>query len=230
MQDTAAIALLRQVPLFAGLDDALLKTLLQHSRRRKFNSNETLFHEGDPGYTLYLIVSGRVNIQRWNSSGEVVHIAQRGAGEHFGELSLIDGKPRMADVVTAEPCDLLMLDHADFVRCVEQSAPFAVGIMANLADRLRQAASHLEKRGLDVSGRVAEALLNLVADHGVDDPAGGKRINLRITQQTLAEQVGTTRESVSRALSGMRDSRAVRLDGRAIVVLNEQKLRRYCAL
>jgi CRP/FNR family transcriptional regulator, cyclic AMP receptor protein len=107
MQETAMMALLRQVPLFAGLDTTLLQTLLQHSRRRKFKAYETLFHEGDPGYTFYIIVFGRVNIQRWNSSGDVVHIAQRGAGEHFGELSLIDGKPHMADVVTAEPCDLL---------------------------------------------------------------------------------------------------------------------------
>ena len=228
--DTTLTSVLRKVPLFAGLDEPSLLTLAQHSRRRRFPPGETLFHEGDPGYTLYVIISGRVKVQTVGSAGEIIQIAQRGVGEHFGELSLFDGKPRMADVVTIEPCDLLMLDHSDFVRCVEQSSKFAIGIMSNLADRIRQAADHLEShRELDVTGRIAEALLDLVAVYGEDDPAGGKRITHKITQQQLAEQIGATRESVSRALTGLRDVQALRLDGRTLVVLNEKRLRRACS-
>ena len=118
--DMTLTSVLRKVPLFSGLDEASLLTLAQHSRRRRFPAGETLFHEGDPGFTLYVIISGRVKVKTVGSAGEIIQIAQRGVGEHFGELSLFDGKPRMADVVTIEPCDLLMLDHSDFVRCVEQ--------------------------------------------------------------------------------------------------------------
>src|SRR5579871_4533152 len=142
--DTTITTLLQQVPLFAGMDSSSLQALAIHTRRRRFAAHEALFHEGDPGYTLYIIASGHVNIQTTAASGETVHLARRGPFEHFGELSLIDGKPRMAYAVTAEPWELLMLDHTHFVRCLEQSPRMALSIMTCLADRLRQAADHLE--------------------------------------------------------------------------------------
>ncbi len=144
-------------------------------------------------------------------------------GEHFGELSLFDGKPRMADVITTEPCDLLMLDHSDFVRCVEQSSRFTMAIMANLADRIRQTAGHLEShRELDVTGRVAEALLELLPAYGEQDPNGGTRITHKITLQQLAEQIGATRESVSRAITSLRETEAIRIAGRILIVMSEK--------
>jgi CRP-like cAMP-binding protein len=210
------------------MDPSSLQALAIHTRRRRFPAHEALFHEGDPGYTLYVIVSGHVHIQTTTASGETVHLARRGPGEHFGELSLIDGKPRMADAVTDDPCELLMLDHAHFVRCVEQSPRLALSVMACLADRLRQAATHLEThQELDVLGRVAQTLLELAAAHGTEESAGGLRIGVKITQQQMAEQLGTTRESVNRALSSLKSVQAIRLDGRQIVVLNRKRLHQY---
>ena len=80
-----------------------------------------------------------------------------------------------------------------------------------------------------MTGRIAAALLDLLAVYGEDDPAGGRRITHKITQQQLAEQIGATRESVSRALTSLRDIQALRLDGRTLVVLNEKRLRRACS-
>src|SRR5262245_42248277 len=100
--DVSNVKLLQQVPLFGGLDSESLEKLAQRSRRRRFQAHQTLFHEGDPGYTLYVIISGRVNIQTLTSSGETVYLAQRGPGESVGEMAVIDGQPRMADAVTAE--------------------------------------------------------------------------------------------------------------------------------
>ncbi|HLV81490.1 MAG TPA: Crp/Fnr family transcriptional regulator [Chthonomonadaceae bacterium] len=230
MPDTggSTTALLRQVSFFAELDEALLQQLAGHTRRRKYPAKEPLFRQGDPGYTLYIVLSGRVQIETMTASGETVHIANRGPGEHFGELALIDGKPRMADAVTASPCELLMLDRTEFIRCVEASPRIALGVMASLAERLRQAADHLASRQeLDVLGRVSEALLGLAAAHGVAEPSGGKRIAVPITRQQLAEQTGTTRESVSRALSSLKAVQALDTDGRQLIVLNEKKLRQY---
>src|SRR5207244_6131385 len=107
MMDAFTVGLLRQVPLFGDLDQGSLERLAARSRRRRFAAHEALFHEGDPGYTLYVVISGHVNVQRTLVSGEVFHIGQCGPGEPVGEMSLFDGKPRMADVVTAEPCEVL---------------------------------------------------------------------------------------------------------------------------
>ena len=227
--DNAALAQLRKVSLFSKLDEDLLQTVARHSRKRRFKANEYLFHKDDPGYTLYIILAGHVHVQNIAANGEVVHIARRGPGEMFGEMSLIDGKPRMADVVTVMDCELLILDRVAFVEMIQSSPAIALHIMACLADRLRQAAEHLEsQQEMDVLGRVAQILLQLLQAHGVDDPKGGRRITMKITQEQLAAQVGATRETVNRALNALKTSRVLRMDGRALVIMNEKKLRECC--
>jgi CRP-like cAMP-binding protein len=227
--DLSTTALLKDIPLFAGLDEHAIQDLASRCRRRKFRDGEALFHEGDPGFTLYVVVSGTVNIQRdIESTGASVHLATRGPGEPFGEMALIDGKPRMADAVTSGPAEVLMLDRDAFVAAVERSPRIAFGVMSYLADRLREAGGQLEERqALDVRGRLAQRLLELAEHAGSPDGSSSILLPPHLTQQQLAEQIGATRETVNRELSRMRDVRAIRMDGRRIVLTDLEKLRRY---
>ncbi|HZP80275.1 MAG TPA: Crp/Fnr family transcriptional regulator [Chthonomonadaceae bacterium] len=226
--ERSSLTLLRQIPIFQGLDAAGLQLILQHSRRRKYPANEALFHEGDPGYTLFVIVSGVVSIQKVTSNGETVHLASRGPGEAFGELAIIDGKPRMADAVTAVPTELLMLDRDAFVQCIQTSPQIAFAVMSYLADRIREAGVQMESRQvLDVRGRLAERLLELAAASGREGADGEVRITARVTQQDLAEQIGTTRETINRELARMKAVQAIRMEGRSIILTNRKKLTQY---
>jgi CRP/FNR family transcriptional regulator, cyclic AMP receptor protein len=219
---------LRSVPIFSRLDEATLRSLVERSRRRRCPAQTQLFFQGDPGQMLYVIVSGRVRVETTTPSGQVVHIADRGPGEAFGELALFDGKPRMADAVTAEPCDLLMLDRAEFLRCLEQSPQTALQVMACLADRLREAARQLEEVvSCDVLGRVSATLLELADAERARPQPDADPVRLKITQQALATRVGATRETVSRALSRLKQVDAIRYDGRTLVLTDAAKLRRY---
>src|SRR5688572_28366791 len=101
-----ARSIIRNVPLFAELREDALEALSRRCRVRMFGPHEAIFHQGDSGHCLYAIVSGHVSIQRV-VSGETVRIALRGPGDAFGELSLIDGKPRMADAVTVGAAKIL---------------------------------------------------------------------------------------------------------------------------
>ena len=92
--------MLRRIPLFSALTDEELGPLAARCRRRLFPTRERLFHEGDVGQTLYLIVAGHVTIERVTTEGVVVHLARRGPGEHFGEMALLDDLPRSADAIT----------------------------------------------------------------------------------------------------------------------------------
>ena len=223
-----ALDLLRQVHLFSRLDEESLQSLAARVRRRHFPAGEALFHEGDAGNTLYVIISGCVSIQRMTGTGEVFYIAERGKGEPFGEMALIDGKPRMADAVTAEPCVLLMLEQSDFHDCLARNPPMAISVMACLADRLREAADYLEWwRSLDVLGRLSAALLDLKSRHGVEGTDEGLLLKCQVNQQDVADRIMASRESVNRAFGRLKKSSLVRVEGKRVWILDEDKLRRY---
>ena len=227
--ETTIADLLRQVSFFRKLDEVMLTQIAQHTRRRQFGPQAALFHQGDPGETLYVIVSGTVAIQRPSSLGQTLHLAQRSGGEHFGELALIDGQPRMADAVTVTACDLLMLDREPFLHCIEDCPAIALAVMTSLAERLREAADDVESHSsLDVLGRLSYTLLTLAEAQGTPEEGNTLQLNLSMSRQELADRVRTTRESVSRALAQLRRLKAIRSEGRLHLILDSAKLRRYC--
>lgn len=223
--ETTIVRLLRQVSFFGKLDEAMLGQIAQRTRRRQFGPHEALFHQGDPGETLYVIVAGNVAIQKPAASGQTIYLAQRCGGEHFGEMALIDAKPRMADAVTVTACDLLMLGREEFIHCIEACPAIALAVMTSLAERLREAADDVENyRSLDVLGRLAHTLLTLAEAQGGPESSGALRLDLTMSQQELADRIGTTRESVSRALAQLRRLKAIRSESRSHMILEPTKL------
>jgi CRP/FNR family transcriptional regulator, cyclic AMP receptor protein len=220
------VPILRGVPLFAAVDDTVLAMLAARCRRRKYRAREALFHEGDPGYALYIVLAGRINIERSTDAGEVVHLAQRGSGENVGEMALVDDSPRSADAYTDGVCELLILDRADFLYCLERSPKLALSVIGCLARRIREAANkQAERQSLDVMGRLAAFLLAEMESASVED-SRGRRLISRLTQQEIAERIDTSRETVNRGLSRLRESGAIIQDGRQIVVANPARLTR----
>ena len=224
---SAVTVLLKRVSIFSDLDEHALLDLAHQCQRRSFKKNEAIFHQGDPGYTMYIVCAGRVNVQTETGDGEIVHIAHRGPGDYFGEMALIDGKPRMADVVTTENTELLMLHQDAFIGCIDARPRIALKVMAVLADRLREAANYLEMlQEMDALGRVSGVLYDRFMEGSAPETGGGRRITTKVTQKQLAGEVGATRETVNRALKNLKDTGVIRMDGRAIVVLKEDRLGR----
>lgn len=218
---------LKRVQLFSGLDDESLKLLAARCRRRKFEVGEALFHEGDPGQTLYIVLSGTVLIQRVTKDMETVHIAQRQPGEHFGELALFDDLPRSADAETGSPCELLLLERRDLVPLLEGHPSIAWNIIRALSARLRESSdATVRSNSLDVLGRLAAYLCDQCA--GVTPDADGHFALPKVTDEQIAGRINTSRESVNRRLSRLRAMKVVTRDGRVIVVTNLQKLRALC--
>lgn len=220
---------LRKIPLFAGLDDESLKLLTTRFRRRKFAAGEALFHEGDPGQTLYIVLSGSVLIQRVTKDMETVHIAQRGAGEHFGELALFDDLPRSADAETGSACELLLLDRRDLMQFLEGHPSVAWNIIRTLSARIRESSEQaVRATSLDVLGRLAAFLCDQCA---TVTPDATKQYRLpKMTNEQIALRISTSRESVNRRLARLTAMRVIARDGRTIVVTNFPKLRALCSV
>ncbi len=220
-------AFLSRVTLFADLPDDQLKVISRRLRPRNFRKNEIIFHQESPGDSLYIIESGRVRIFRISEDGDEMSLTIFGRGDFFGELSLLDGLSRSAGAVTMEKTRTLILYRDEFLRCLQEDFRITANILAALSRRLRRTTLYAEGLTfLDVHGRIAQKLLDLVDDYG-EETEDGIRISLRMTQSDLASLVGTSRETVNRALRTYREMGLITTAGAHITVLNPTGLRRH---
>ena len=219
--------MLRRIPLFSELLETELVPLAARCRRRLFPPREALFHEGDAGQTLYLILTGHVNIQRETPEGTIVHVARRGPGEHFGELSLFDDMPRSADAITDTACDLLMLDRRELLFFLETHPQVSWEIIRTLSLRLREASDRMvSSETRDVLSRLASYLLES-AEASVPDHNGHVRL-VGLSDARLAQRIGATRETVNRRLARLKQMGIVGREGMALVILSPERLRHLC--
>jgi CRP-like cAMP-binding protein len=122
-------------------------------------------------------------------------------GDHFGEMSMIDGSPHSANVRAEVAIEVLMLGRSDFMRCLAENLAMTYSIMKSLAHRLRRADAKIQSLALmDVYGRVAHTLLDLAV---IDTETGEGRIGERLSRQYLAKTVGASREMVSRVMKDL---------------------------
>jgi CRP/FNR family cyclic AMP-dependent transcriptional regulator len=169
------------------------------SIRRSYPRGRTIVAEGDPSQSMYILLSGRAKVQRSDSEGKEVILAVLGAGEFFGEMSLIDDEPRSASVITLESCDFLSIRKESFITVLRQSNDICLGVMRSLVQRLRAADRKIETLALlDVYGRVARVLLDS------SELINGERIvRNRLPRQHIAKMIGASREMVSRVMKGL---------------------------
>jgi signal transduction histidine kinase len=134
-----ALSYVQRLPLFSDLAAEDVQALVQAGRILAVGAGEVVFREGDPGDTLYVILSGAVRVSHSNEQGQEVGLATLQAGDTFGELALIDGEPRSARVSTLAPCQFFLLGRDDFLRLLSQSPRMLTGFLVGLSTKIRQA-------------------------------------------------------------------------------------------
>ena len=217
---------LRQSPLFSALDDEAATALRASMSETRLRRGEVLFHEGDEGDKLYIVTEGKVKLGRTSSDGRENLLAIQGPGQMFGELSLFDPGPRSATVTAVTDATFSSLSHEDLLRWLDGRPAVARGLLAQLAGRLRRANDVVADLVFsDVPGRVAKALLDLADRFGrtADD---GVHVHHDLTQEELAQLVGASRETVNKALADFVHRGWIQLQGKSVVVLDEERLRR----
>jgi CRP-like cAMP-binding protein len=216
----------RQAPLFAALDDEAAAALKATMSRVEVGRSEVLFHEGDPGDRLYVIVDGKVKLGRASGDGRENLLAILGPGEMFGELSLFDPGPRNATATAVADTTLIGLGNEDLVVWLSGRPDVARQLLRALARRLRRTNENLADLVFsDVPGRVAKALLDLSERFG-RPTEDGLRVAHDLTQEELAQLVGASRETVNKALADFASRGWLRLEARAVVLLDIERLRK----
>jgi CRP/FNR family cyclic AMP-dependent transcriptional regulator len=222
------MTLLERVPFLAALPRDDLRWLSERVRRRRFARGDLIFQKDDPGQSLFIIESGSVRIYVPGTQGADLTLAVMGEGDFFGDMSLLDGRPRSASAAAAADAVLLSLERSDFSSLLQSRPDAAMSILAVIASRLRdsdQMASDLAF--LDVSGRLARRLLDLSNTNGVQRE-DGVLLQVTLTQEELANMIGVTRESVNRNLSMFRRLGLIGREGRKIILRDPKGLRTYC--
>lgn len=213
-------------PLFAAIEPEAARTLLATMAQVELPRGRSVFAEGDPGDRLYVIASGSVKLGRKSPDGRENLLSVLGPGEMFGELSLFDPGPRTATATAVADALLYELTHEELVAWLEAHPPVAHHLLQALAHRLRRTNETLgDLVFADVPGRVAKALLDLSTRFG--EPAeDGIRVAHGLTQEELAQLVGASRETVNKALADFTARGWVRREGRAVVLLDAERLER----
>ena len=213
---------LRKVSLFNSLDESEFEKLSQLTVVQTYSKGSMIILAEDVGDTLFIIRKGQIKISVFHEDGREVIFSLLGPGKVFGELSLLDGKPRSANAVALKESEVITLRRSDFLQLIYENPQVAVLLLAELASRLRRTDEKIEGLALlDVTSRISKTLLQLAEDQGVES-AEGVLIETLPTHQQLANMSGTTRETVSRVISRLETQGYLTCQGRRILILREE--------
>lgn len=206
--------MLQNISLFSGLNEQELKDLEANAITRSYPRNSMIIHEGDNSEALFVVVSGRVKAFLSDEKGKEIVLNNHGPGEYFGELALFDDSPRSASVITLEKSKLSMISKTGFKACLRSNPEVAIQLIRGLVMRLRSATENVRSLALlDVYGRVARLFLQLAREED-----GRLVIMEKLTQQDIADRVGSSREMVSRIIKDLKAGGYIQLDKNCITL------------
>jgi CRP/FNR family cyclic AMP-dependent transcriptional regulator len=211
----------QMTPLFLGLDEHELRALSAHANVQTFQKNAVIVNAGDRTDSIFIISSGRVKGFLTNEDGKEVMLNIHGPGEYFGEMVLDEG-PRSASVITLETSKFLIISHTDFKRFLGEHSAFALKLITMLMHRVRGLTENVRNLALlDVYGRVARLLLELATEQD-----GKLVVAEKLTQQDIADRVGSSREMISRIFKELVAGGYIDVENRQITINKDLPARR----
>ena len=216
---------LKKIPLLAELGPDAVARLAERVDMREVRRREVVYLPGDPGKSLFFVNGGRVKVSKVTRDGKELTLAYRGPGEIFGETCLVDGGPRSEMAEAVENALLTEIDRADFERLLATTASLGAQMTKLMVTRRRELENKVEALVFrDVTSKLAELLVKLAGEYGVDD-ARGTMVALKITHQELANLIGSTRETVSLTLSQFKRKRFITTEGRKVIIADHEALK-----
>lgn len=213
MQIADRLAFFRNHPIFGILGPDLLEQLRAHARVRTIEKGATIFAKGDRGSSLFAILEGQVKVISFSAQGKYAVLNVLSPGDIFGEIALLDGGERTADVVAISDCKLIVIERRDFLPLVHSSPDISQKLIEVLCARLRNTSRQVEEvMFLDLSAKLAKTLLRL------RENMGGPRISL--TQSEIAQMIGASRESTNKQLRDWENLKLIHLERGEIVLMD----------
>ena len=218
MSPNTEVSILREVPLFNELTDEDIDVIMQLTIRRVYSKGTMIVIEEDQAETLYIMETGSVKITRLNEEGREVILAILGAAEFFGEMALLDGQGRSANVMALEETILYTLHRRDFMDVLHRFPSISIQLLREMTLRLRKSDQQIKSLSLsDAEHRIGIALHRIAEDMGMFKM--GKVVVKKMPfQQDIANMAGTSRETVSRMLKNLEQKGLMERAGRRLTI------------
>ena len=217
------IELLQSVSIFWDLNKNDLGHIADKMVAKHFENGNYIFLEDSEGEQCFFVLEGSVKVTRLSKDGREVILAMLNEGDFFGEMSLLDGESRSANVIALEKTKVLTLDRNDFIAVVNDYPQIAVQLLKELARRLRKSDRQIASLSLsDAEKRIALCIIRFADEQGVIKN-GKVSIPKTPIQQDIANMAGTSRETVSRALGLLEKEDLIERNGRELIVLDYKK-------
>ena len=214
------LSLLQSVPIFSELSPSDLNKIAERMVLRAFTKGQMILLEDDLGQTFFVIAGGSVKITRLSDDGREVILAMLGESDFFGEMSLLDGAGRSANVVALEASEVLTLSRNNFLEILQDYPKISISLLEELTQRIRKSDQQIESLSLsDVEQRIGITLIRLAEELGTIKQGSVKIKNLPY-QQDIANMAGTSRETVSRTFKLLEEKGLVTREGRKLTIYN----------
>ena len=211
---------LRNIPIFTALSDSDLNRIVSKMVSRDYEKGQMILLEESTGETFFIITSGTVKVTRLSDDGREVILALLGENDFFGEMSLLDGEGRSANIVANEDAEVMTLSRRDFLEYLETYPKIAIALLEELAVRIRKSDQQIKSLSLsDSEQRIGITLIRL-AEEGGTIKRGDVTVQNLPYQQDIANMAGTSRETVSRTLKLLEDKKLVKRNGSDITIFN----------
>jgi CRP/FNR family cyclic AMP-dependent transcriptional regulator len=217
------LAFLKGSTFLGLLTDPALQALVRCGRVKKYAAGDIICRRGDQGDSVLVVLSGSLRIKNTTLDGRDVGLNFLGVGDVAGEIAVLDGGERTADIVALDETEVLAIHRRDVLPTLMSHPQAMLAIVEVLCEKLRTATAIIEDSTHDMLGRVARGLLRLAQQHGRRRKERTK-INLKLSQAELGSYVGLSRANVSRQLTELKSQGAIEIDGAYIVVLDEKAL------
>jgi CRP-like cAMP-binding protein len=215
------LSLLRNHPLFQDLPGSVIEHLGSYMKPRMGPRRTTIFTKGDPGTGLMGVLAGSVKVSVASAEGKDIVLNIFREGEVFGEIALLDGRPRTADATAMSDCELIVIERRDFVPFLSGHPDVTIKFIEILCSRLRRTSEQVQDvTFLNLPTRLAKALLQLTSS----DQGGAPGRKVAITQREISQMIGRSRESTNKQLRAWVKRGWVRLERGGVSVVAPDKL------
>jgi CRP-like cAMP-binding protein len=216
---------LKYVPIFSDLNDSTIEQVSKIGIRKTFKKDSVILFEHETGSALFVIVEGKVKISRMSDDGREVILTILNDSDFFGEMAILDGLSRSANVTAMEDSELYIIQRNDFIALLQTHPEISISLLKELTQRMRAADLKIKSLSLkDAEGKVAAVLLQLADDIG-KIKNGTVEIEKLPLQHDLANMASTSRETISRTLHSLVKKELIYLKGSKLRILNYEKFK-----